>query len=504
MAAPRISVVLPVFNQAELLAASVRSVLEHSCEFQRELIVVDDGSTDDISGVLEEFEGDPRIRVIRQDNRGVAAALNRGFAAATGHFWSWTSADNYYLPRALDRLARYLLIHPTTNLVYANFRLIDEAGNPLVGSGYRPQNQNPLGSPTIALPHSAEALAEWGDNFIGPCFLYRRSAANRIGPYVEGSNGIEDFDYWLRLQRHGRLSHLDDDASLYCYRLHPNSLTATTKSDRIARAASARAAEERATRATVQSSSAGSVLSSTPPSGCWLSPLWCGEDALEHADGSPGRPREWRPPMLNLLKLSRDCDYRAAPASEGARILMLPQSAASNGWELETARRVVLKNPDHLFLLLCSVAAEREWADELNRRLAINRNLRIIDVTDQSGRQLARSVSFVLSSVELVLSLLPESDGRADLRQLYYPCVLSAAAGRLHLALCQAAPDERCSGSCGTGAQRNAAFEPIPHLKALEFSKESEKLSQLFTRVAAEHQRAAPRVMDDWLASKGK
>ena len=221
---PLVSIVLPVWNQPEFLGESIRSVLGPSYE-RIELIVVDDGSTVDLSPALEEFRTDTRLRTIRKEHAGIAPALNAGFRVANGEFFTWTSADNVMHGEAIGTLVDFLLRHPATGMVYANIELMDEGGKPLVGSDVRVINQRAHASHLLDLPESIETLDLAEDNFIGACFLYRGSAAGIVGDYDDSRLGTEDYDFWLRMSMAATIRHLDSKQCLYRYRVHGKSLT---------------------------------------------------------------------------------------------------------------------------------------------------------------------------------------------------------------------------------------------------------------------------------------
>lgn len=222
---PLVSVVLPVYNQSGFLAESVESVLAET-SIPLELVLIDDGSTEDIRSVLDRFTEDPRFRCIRQANSGLARALDAGFAAAKGGLLTWTSADNRYLPGALRGLAAFLAANPGLDLVYANVRLIDEEGGPFVGSVYRASDQREPGAAVLDLPYAAETLHQFNDNFLNACFMFRRSLALRCGPHRAAARGFEDYELWLRGSVGGRYAHVDTDDPWYEYRLHDETLTA--------------------------------------------------------------------------------------------------------------------------------------------------------------------------------------------------------------------------------------------------------------------------------------
>ena len=146
---PSISVILPVFNGGDYLAESIESVLAQK-DVSLELIVVNDGSTDNTSKTLTSY---PSIKVVSQENRGIAKALNSGHKLARGEYITWTSADNRYLPGALKKLSDVLAKNPQTALCYANVRLIDENGAPLRNSSYRVPDQDPNDNSILHLPN---------------------------------------------------------------------------------------------------------------------------------------------------------------------------------------------------------------------------------------------------------------------------------------------------------------------------------------------------------------
>ena len=222
---PLVSVVLPVWNQPGFLGESIRSVLDQSYG-EIELIVVDDGSSVDLAPVLDALAGDPRLRVIRKDHEGIAVALNAGFRLAKGDLLTWTSADNVMHGEAVETLVDFMLRHPGTDMVYANMELMDERAEPLVGSDLRLNNQRLHASHVLDLPGSVETLELAEDNFIGACFMYRKSSSEVVGDYDGSRLGTEDYDYWLRMLLCGTIRHLDSDTCLYRYRIHGESLSA--------------------------------------------------------------------------------------------------------------------------------------------------------------------------------------------------------------------------------------------------------------------------------------
>ena len=128
--AGRISVVIPVYNHAAYIQHSLDSILSQECDL--EVVVVNDGSTDQLETAIAPYLSDPRVCYVTQENQGIAAALNAGFSHTHYPFLTWTSADNAYKPGALPAMRDYLLANPSVGLVYANVELIDEDGSPFI------------------------------------------------------------------------------------------------------------------------------------------------------------------------------------------------------------------------------------------------------------------------------------------------------------------------------------------------------------------------------------
>ncbi len=204
--APRVSLVLPVFNGERYLATAIDSILAQSfADF--ELICVDDCSNDATPAILAEYAArDARIRVVRNaTNLKLPASLNRGFREARGEWFSWTSDDNILRPNMLERLLHHAREHPGHDVFHADFIEIDEHG----AEGKR------------FIVKQAQQLAL--GNCVGACFLYRRTVDAALGGYDETLFGVEDYDFWLRAARQFSFFQIHED--LYQYRKHPDSLT---------------------------------------------------------------------------------------------------------------------------------------------------------------------------------------------------------------------------------------------------------------------------------------
>jgi glycosyltransferase involved in cell wall biosynthesis len=187
---PRASVVIPVYNLARFVGEAIESVLAQTLPPEQvEIIVVDDGSTDGSSEIVQKFV--PRVRHLRQENRGLCAARNAGIAVARAPFLSFLDADDRFLPEKLAAQLAVFDARPDVGLVYTGFRYVDDAGAPLPQIGW------------TRLEGDLFATLVLG-NLIHPhVALVRREAVERAGGFDERLSPAGDWDLWLRISRPG-------------------------------------------------------------------------------------------------------------------------------------------------------------------------------------------------------------------------------------------------------------------------------------------------------------
>jgi glycosyltransferase involved in cell wall biosynthesis len=202
-----VSIVLPTYSRARLLGHAIRSVLGQTYR-NFELIVIDDNSKDDTSEVVRSF-ADPRVRYYRnQENLKLPRALNRGFELAKGAYLTWTSDDNLYGADAIGKMAAALDAGGCDFVFadYFDFARLDENGEPV-----QPRR--------VKLP-DAPRLDE--GNSVGACFMYTRPVYERIGPYDPELFLVEDYDYFIRVQKRFRFRHIPE--ALYYFSRHDEAL----------------------------------------------------------------------------------------------------------------------------------------------------------------------------------------------------------------------------------------------------------------------------------------
>jgi glycosyltransferase involved in cell wall biosynthesis len=202
----KVSIILPTYNQAEYLPAALDSIFAQTYP-DYEVVVVNDGSTDDTAGVLARYQREHEFTVITQENQGLPRALNTGFAQAHGDYLTWTSSDNIMLPEMLSALVDALDRDPTVGLVYADFYLMDDSGQDL--GRFETVDYDP----------------HWFlyTNLVHCCFMYRRECKERVGGYEPDFIYSEDYEYWIRISRYYSMKRVPQ--VLYRYRLHKSSMT---------------------------------------------------------------------------------------------------------------------------------------------------------------------------------------------------------------------------------------------------------------------------------------
>ena len=119
---PRVSVIVPTYNRAELLPRAVQSVLSQDFT-DLELLIVDDGSTDNTAEVVRELQAqDDRVRYLKlQENRGVGFARDIGLRYSHGEFIAWIDADDIWLPGKLEKQVEALDARPDIEILFTDF-----------------------------------------------------------------------------------------------------------------------------------------------------------------------------------------------------------------------------------------------------------------------------------------------------------------------------------------------------------------------------------------------
>jgi glycosyltransferase involved in cell wall biosynthesis len=183
---PLVSIVIPCHNQGRFLGEAIHSA-ERQTHGAIEIIVVDDGSTDDTLAVARACRG---VRVIQQRKQGAALARNAGLAAGAGKYLLFLDADDRLLPAAVETGVRALAAHPDWAFVTGHVRLVDADGLP-AGT---PAQEHATRDPYAALLRSNYI---WSPGAV----LYRREVLERSGAFDPAAGGSADYELNIRLAR---------------------------------------------------------------------------------------------------------------------------------------------------------------------------------------------------------------------------------------------------------------------------------------------------------------
>jgi glycosyltransferase involved in cell wall biosynthesis len=196
------SIITPSHNYDLFVGETLASVA-HQSRPDVEHIVVDDGSTDGSRDILRKARG---IKLIEQENRGLASALNRGLLSARGEWIGWLNADDFYLPRALDRVARAIEANTSVDAIFGDTLFVDETGRFLrLLPAHRP----------------SRVVFRWYGPFISTSAVFiRRDLVERAGGFQSDTRFL--MDWWLYLailEQQAKFAYLP--AAISAYRRHP-------------------------------------------------------------------------------------------------------------------------------------------------------------------------------------------------------------------------------------------------------------------------------------------
>jgi glycosyltransferase involved in cell wall biosynthesis len=186
---PHVSVIIPTYNRSRLLRLATESVLAQTYP-NIEIIVVDDGSTDDTSTVVAQCAERGQVTYIKQANQGVAAARNTGIRVASGEYLNFLDHDDLFAPTKIERQVHVLESRPEISLVHCRYDFIDEGGNFLSRVGVLPEEE--LFRTLVC-----------GCRIWSGAPLLRRQCLDQVGMFDTRLAGVDEWDMWLRIARAG-------------------------------------------------------------------------------------------------------------------------------------------------------------------------------------------------------------------------------------------------------------------------------------------------------------
>lgn len=218
------SVIIPCFNQGEFLADAISSVLRQTY-LNTEIVVIDDGSTDDTGSVARSFGN--RVRYFFQENRGLSAARNAGVLASTGAYLQFLDCDDKIEPEKLSKQVVFLEANDDVDIVYGDARY------------FTTDNPDRLELGPYAKEHPESWIARiWSRNepllakllehniCAVNCPLIRKTVFERVGGWDTTLRALEDWEYWIRCVTHGvEIAFLDSDGTRALVRWHGASMS---------------------------------------------------------------------------------------------------------------------------------------------------------------------------------------------------------------------------------------------------------------------------------------
>lgn len=207
---PVISIIMPVFNQAQYVKAAIDSIINQSFK-NWELIIIDDASTDATVECVKLFT-DIRIILFRNKiNLGISSSVNKGLSIARGTYIARMDADDISLPNRLDTQINYLKKYPNIGLVGSWAKLISSDGK-VFGIKKFPE-----------LDKQLKKMFHYMNPIIHPTVMFRKDLISLTGLYNQGLEGAEDYDLWLRFAKVTKLANIP--MSLIKYRLHADNVS---------------------------------------------------------------------------------------------------------------------------------------------------------------------------------------------------------------------------------------------------------------------------------------
>lgn len=202
----RLSIIIPTFNRAWCIRRAINSALWQSYK-DFELIIVDDGSTDETSDVLAEYR-DPRIQVLtHKKNKGASAALNTGIRASVGEFIAILDSDDEWLPEKMERqIAVMDATDPEVGVVYCDMWK------------YRGSRREYYHAPHIVPSDGIvfqRALDDALDNIGNPLMLFRRQCFDKVGLFDENLPRQIDLDIAIRISKYFKFHHIPEPLGNY-------------------------------------------------------------------------------------------------------------------------------------------------------------------------------------------------------------------------------------------------------------------------------------------------
>ena len=213
---PRFSIYIPAYNAEAFIEQAIESALAQTF-LDLEIVVVDDGSTDNTWKLLQNrYSNNSKVRLFKKTNGGIASASNHALRNCRGHFVCQLDSDDILMPNAVETVFEFFTQNSDIDCIYSNFGMIDSEGNNL-GEGWAPKMFCPYEMLVgMSIPHLR---------------VFKRQFFSRIDGFDETIVNAVDYDFYLKLSRVARISHIDQ--ILYMYRIHRKQTSSAKKREQI-------------------------------------------------------------------------------------------------------------------------------------------------------------------------------------------------------------------------------------------------------------------------------
>lgn len=227
---PLVSIIIPTYNNATVVRDAIDSALAQSYQ-RKEIIIVDDGSTDDTRKALSSYT--TRVNVIYQSNSGPGAARNRAVAASRGELLAFLDADDLWLPGKLEAQVEFLSKHPDIGVAYHDWHVVDidsPASAEFVRCAHQIQsNLSPPSSASDVRWLYNELLFE--SVLCTDTVMMRRSLFDQLGKFDASLPQGQDYDLWLKASRRTQIGRLKEKFAVV--RIRNRSISTTPRRENI-------------------------------------------------------------------------------------------------------------------------------------------------------------------------------------------------------------------------------------------------------------------------------
>ena len=204
---PKVSIAIPSYNHGKYISETIESILNQTFQ-DFEIIITDDGSTDNTVEVIKSFKDDRIKLFVFEENQGACKALNNCIINSKGKYFAYISSDDVWENDKIEKQVKYLDENPSTPVVFTKVKIIDEESNQFTETDHYYYS---------IFEQENRPRSEWLNHFFyfgniicHPSIMIKRSVYDEIGLYNERLVNMPDFDMWVRLSMKYNIHILDE------------------------------------------------------------------------------------------------------------------------------------------------------------------------------------------------------------------------------------------------------------------------------------------------------